>query len=95
MSAAVLNLFGGVLIQKKRAEEALEASGMRYTIIRCTTRQGRPAHRDASPVPCRPVSPGLGTGARAVELQLSQPPVRARRTDGTGRGLPCRKLTCV
>ncbi len=43
MSAAVFNLFGGVLIQKKRAEEALEASGIRYTIIRCTTRLGRRA----------------------------------------------------
>lgn len=32
--AAVLNLFGGVLTQKKRAEEALEASGLRYTIVR-------------------------------------------------------------
>ena len=30
----ILNLFGGVLIQKKRAEQALEASGMRYTIVR-------------------------------------------------------------
>ena len=32
--AGILNLFGGVLIQKKRAEQALEASGMRYTIVR-------------------------------------------------------------
>ena len=32
--AGALNLFGGVLIQKKRAEEALEASNMVYTIVR-------------------------------------------------------------
>lgn len=29
-----MNLFGGVLIQKRRAEEALESSGMAYTIVR-------------------------------------------------------------
>jgi hypothetical protein len=34
LHAGILNLFGGVLIQKKRAEQALEASGMRYTIVR-------------------------------------------------------------
>ena len=34
-SQGILNLFGGVLIQKKKAEEALEASGMQYTIVRC------------------------------------------------------------
>ncbi len=33
--AGILNLFGGVLIFKKKAEEALENSGMRYTIVRC------------------------------------------------------------
>ena len=32
--AGVLNLFGGVLIYKKKAEEALEKSGMAYTIVR-------------------------------------------------------------
>lgn len=32
--AGVLNLFGGVLIFKRRAEEALERSGLRYTIVR-------------------------------------------------------------
>ena len=32
--AGVLNLFWGVLIWKRKAEEALEASGMSYTIIR-------------------------------------------------------------
>jgi hypothetical protein len=34
LHTGILNLFGGVLIQKKRAEQALEASGMRYTIVR-------------------------------------------------------------
>ena len=32
--AAVLNLFGGILIQKRRAEVALEASGLNYVIVR-------------------------------------------------------------
>lgn len=32
--AGVLNLFGGVLIFKRKAEEALEASGMPYVIVR-------------------------------------------------------------
>ena len=32
--AAVLNLFGGILIQKRRAEVALEASGLNYVIMR-------------------------------------------------------------
>lgn len=32
--AGVLNLFGGILIWKKKAEEALEQSGMRYLIVR-------------------------------------------------------------
>ena len=30
----MLNLFGGVLVFKRKAEEALEASGMPYTIVR-------------------------------------------------------------
>lgn len=34
VGAAILNLFWGVLTQKKRAEEALEASGMPYFIVR-------------------------------------------------------------
>ena len=33
-AAGALNLFGGVLTQKRRAEEALEASSMVYTIVR-------------------------------------------------------------
>lgn len=32
--AAVLNLFGGILIQKRRAEVALEQSGLNYVIVR-------------------------------------------------------------
>ncbi len=32
--AGVLNLFWGVLLWKRKAEEALEASGMTYTIVR-------------------------------------------------------------
>ena len=32
--AAALNLFGGVLLYKRKAEEALEASGMPYVIVR-------------------------------------------------------------
>ncbi len=32
--AGVLNLFGGILIWKRKAEEALEQSGMRYLIVR-------------------------------------------------------------
>ncbi len=32
--AGVLNLFGGVLLWKREAEKALEASGMAYTIVR-------------------------------------------------------------
>ena len=32
--AGVLNLFGGVLVWKREAEKALEASGMAYTIVR-------------------------------------------------------------
>lgn len=32
--AAVLNVFGGVLIFKRQAEDALERSGMAYTIVR-------------------------------------------------------------
>ena len=32
--AAVLNLFGGILIQKRRAEVALENSGLNYVIVR-------------------------------------------------------------
>ena len=32
--AGVLNLFGGVLNQKRRAEKALEDSGIAYTIVR-------------------------------------------------------------
>ena len=32
--AALLNLFWGVLTYKKKAEEALEASGMSYCIVR-------------------------------------------------------------
>ena len=32
--AGVLILFGGILIQKRRAEKALEASGMAYVIVR-------------------------------------------------------------
>lgn len=32
--AAVLNLFGGILIQKRRAEVALEGSGLNYVIVR-------------------------------------------------------------
>ena len=31
--AAVLNLFGGILIQKRRAEVALENSGLNYVIV--------------------------------------------------------------
>ena len=34
MHAAVLNLFGGILIQKRRAEVALENSGLNYVIVR-------------------------------------------------------------
>lgn len=33
-SSGILNLFGGVLTFKRKAEEALEASGMPYTIVR-------------------------------------------------------------
>ena len=32
--AGILNLFGGVLIQKRRAEVALEESGLPYVIVR-------------------------------------------------------------
>mmetsp|Transcript_13113 Transcript_13113/g.23809 ORF Transcript_13113/g.23809 Transcript_13113/m.23809 type:complete len:133 (-) Transcript_13113:223-621(-) len=32
--AGILNLFWGVLFQKKRAEEALKGSGLKHTIIR-------------------------------------------------------------
>ncbi len=32
--AGLLNIFGGVLIWKRRAEEALERSGMNYVIVR-------------------------------------------------------------
>ena len=32
--AGALNLFGGVLIQKRRAEKALEDSGLPYVIVR-------------------------------------------------------------
>lgn len=32
--AGILNLFGGVLIQKRRAEVALEESGLPYVILR-------------------------------------------------------------
>lgn len=32
--AAILNVFGGVLIWKRKAEEALERSGMNYVIVR-------------------------------------------------------------
>ena len=41
-SQGILNLFGGVLIQKKKAEEALEDSGMQYTIVRCALLHFRP-----------------------------------------------------
>ncbi len=34
LPAGVLNLFWGVLLWKRRAEEALEASGIPYTIVR-------------------------------------------------------------
>lgn len=34
LDAAVLNLFGGILIQKRRAEVALEQSGLNYVIVR-------------------------------------------------------------
>lgn len=34
LPAGILNVFGGVLIQKRRAEVALEQSGLRYTIVR-------------------------------------------------------------
>ncbi len=34
LPAGVLNLFGGILIWKRKAEEALEQSGMRYLIVR-------------------------------------------------------------
>lgn len=34
LPASLLNLFGGVLTWKKRSEEALEKSGMQYTILR-------------------------------------------------------------
>ena len=34
MPASVLNLFWGVLLFKRQAEEALERSGMAYTIVR-------------------------------------------------------------
>jgi hypothetical protein len=33
-AAGVLNLFGGVLLYKRKAEEALEASGLPYVIVR-------------------------------------------------------------
>lgn len=33
-AAAALNVFGGVLIWKRKAEEALERSGMPYVIVR-------------------------------------------------------------
>ena len=32
--ASILNLFGGILSQKKRAEDALESARMSYTIVR-------------------------------------------------------------
>ena len=32
--AGALNLFGGILIQKRRAEKHLEASGLQYVIVR-------------------------------------------------------------
>lgn len=32
--AGILNVFGGVLTFKRKAEEALEASGMPYVIVR-------------------------------------------------------------
>ena len=34
MGAAVLNLFGGILVQKRRAELALLESGLNYVIVR-------------------------------------------------------------
>jgi len=34
LPAGVLNLFGGVLVWKRRSEEALERSGMPYLIVR-------------------------------------------------------------
>lgn len=33
-SAAALNLFGGILSQKRRAEKALESSGLQFVIVR-------------------------------------------------------------
>lgn len=33
-AAGALNLFGGVLVFKRKAEEALEASGLPYVIVR-------------------------------------------------------------
>lgn len=50
LPAGVLNLFGGVLIQKRRAEEALERSGMKYLIV-------RPGDALASQAPARPLLP--------------------------------------
>lgn len=32
--AGALNLFGGILTQKRKAEKALEASGLNFTIVR-------------------------------------------------------------
>lgn len=34
LCAAILNVFGGILIQKRRAEVALEESGLNYVIVR-------------------------------------------------------------
>lgn len=34
LPASLLNLFGGILSQKRKAEKVLEASKMQYTIIR-------------------------------------------------------------
>jgi hypothetical protein len=34
VAAAILNIFGGILVQKRRAEVALEESGLKYVIVR-------------------------------------------------------------
>lgn len=69
-----MNLFGGILLLKGRAEEAIRTSGVPYTIVRPGGLRDEPGPSGGfDPVVVRPRGwYGLGPGARGPEGTVSR-----------------------
>jgi uncharacterized protein YbjT (DUF2867 family) len=83
LPAGVLNLFGGVLLFKRQAEQALERSGMAYTIVRPGARAGAGAGAGrarqaaaAQTVPRPHATPGRASHTRRHAAPRAEPLTR-------------------